>query len=245
MQHPPTAVQAQATSPHTSGLAIASFVLSLLWFVGLGSVLAIIFAVSARRSIKRSQGMETGDGLAIAGLTIGILGVLGSALFVGAIAAVNHGAHQLENAIQRATTPQVVAAGQTVNVTAAEVGTTSGIRTVTVYSVTYPVDDSNGQPDPSSGKQYAVADIQVCAGANGSQYGPDGLFFHLLLRDGQSSGVALTPYPKQPDIWSFHSIPTNGCVRGFSMFEITNGTSPARAQYWPDPFNNYQWTLPG
>ena len=138
----------------------------------------------------------------------------------------------------------MVAAGQTVNVTAAEVGTTSGIRTVTVYSVTYPVDDSNGQPDPTSGKQYAAADIQVCAGTSGSQNGPDGLFFNLLFQDGQSTGVAFPLNPKQPDLGSFDSIPANGCVRGFLMFEIANGTRPTRAQYWPDPFHNYQWTLP-
>ncbi len=241
----PPAVQVQVTSPHTNGLAIASFVVSLLWFFGLGSILAIIFAISARRSIKRSQGRETGDGLAIAGLTIGILGVLGLALFVGAIAAVDHGAHQLNNAIQQATTPRVVAAGQTVDVTAAEVGTTSGIRTVTVYSVTDPVDDSKGQPDSTAGKQYAAADIQICAGASGSQNGADVGLFDLLFGNGQSVGISFTPYPKQPDLGSFDSIPSNGCIRGFLMFEIANGTTPTRAQYWPDPFHNYQWTLPG
>ena len=159
-------------------------------------------------------------------------------------AAANHGLHQVDKAIQQATTPRVVALGQTVNVTAGEVGTTSGIRTVTVYSVTYPVDDSNGQPDSTPGKQYAAADIQVCAGTSGSLNGPDGLLFQLLFQDGQSTGVALPLFPKQPDIWSFHSIPANGCIRGFSMFEIANGTRPTTARYWPDPFHNYQWTLP-
>jgi hypothetical protein len=74
-------------------MAIASFVLSLLWLAGLGSLLAVIFGVSARRQIKQSHGQETGDGFAIAGLIIGIVGVIGAVLFIATIIAVNHAAH--------------------------------------------------------------------------------------------------------------------------------------------------------
>jgi hypothetical protein len=56
----PPAVQVKST--HTNGFAIASFVLSILWFFGLGSLLAIIFAICARRSINRSQGPKQGAG---------------------------------------------------------------------------------------------------------------------------------------------------------------------------------------
>lgn len=55
----------------TNGLAIASFVLSL---VG-GSVLAIIFGHVARRQIARSAGRQSGDGLAVAGLVLGYVWV--------------------------------------------------------------------------------------------------------------------------------------------------------------------------
>jgi len=213
----------------TNGLAIASLVLSLLWLAGLGSVLGVIFGISSRRSIKRSQGQEAGGGLAIAGLVVGILGVLGSVLFYGAVVAVNHAVHQ-------ATTPQVVALGHPLNVSAAD---NVGIGTVTVYSLTYPVNDSNGQPDSVAGKEYAAADVQVCAGPSGSQNGPDFLFFNLLFHDGQSVGIASTPFPKQPDLGSFHSIGANQCVRGFLTFEIATGTVPTRARYWPDPFHSY------
>src|ERR1035438_5962517 len=54
-----------------SGFAVASFVLSILWISGLGSILAVIFALKARSSISRSNGAEGGNGLAIAGLVIG------------------------------------------------------------------------------------------------------------------------------------------------------------------------------
>jgi hypothetical protein len=74
----------------TSGLAIASFVLGLLWLCGIGSLLATIFGAIALGQISRSNGNTTGKGLAIAGLILGILGLSALALsftlgFLGAI----------------------------------------------------------------------------------------------------------------------------------------------------------------
>jgi hypothetical protein len=56
----------------TNGLAIASLVLSLTVFL-IGPILAIIFGVRARRQIRESGGLESGDGLALAGMIIGIV----------------------------------------------------------------------------------------------------------------------------------------------------------------------------
>lgn len=72
----------------TNGLAIASLVLSILWLGGVGSILAIIFGFVARRQIRRSGGPQGGDGLALAGLLIGIVGVLAVALFLSITVAV-------------------------------------------------------------------------------------------------------------------------------------------------------------
>ena len=69
-------------APKTNGMAIASLVFSLVWFVGLGSLLAVIFGLVARKSIKQSRGTQSGDGLAIAGLVIGIAGLLGATRFI-------------------------------------------------------------------------------------------------------------------------------------------------------------------
>lgn len=57
----------------TSGKAIASLVLSILWIYGLGSLLAIILGHMARTEIQNSNGKLTGDGMAVAGLVIGYL----------------------------------------------------------------------------------------------------------------------------------------------------------------------------
>lgn len=93
-QPPPTPGFAPGPSPYgspfgpwvqpvaTSGLAIASLVLSILWIGGLGSILAVIFGVVALSQIRQSQGRVQGTGLATAGLVIGGIGIIGIVLLV-------------------------------------------------------------------------------------------------------------------------------------------------------------------
>ncbi len=68
-----------ARPPRTSGLAVTSLVLGLLWLCGIGSLLATIFGAVAIGQIDRSHGALTGRGMAVAGLILGIIG-LASAL---------------------------------------------------------------------------------------------------------------------------------------------------------------------
>jgi hypothetical protein len=63
--------------PKTSGRAIASLVLGIVWMYGITSVLAIIFALLAKRDIREANGWVTGGGMATAGLVLGIVGVVG------------------------------------------------------------------------------------------------------------------------------------------------------------------------
>ncbi len=69
---PPGYVVQQAR-PGTNGLAISSLVLSLVWCYSVGSILAVIFGHIARKQI-RERG-ESGDGMALAGLIIGWVGI--------------------------------------------------------------------------------------------------------------------------------------------------------------------------
>jgi uncharacterized membrane protein len=59
----------------TSGLAIASVLLAVLWIAGIGAVLALVFGYLARREIKNSAGRVTGSGLATAGIVLGWIGI--------------------------------------------------------------------------------------------------------------------------------------------------------------------------
>ena len=64
----------------TNGMAIASLVLGILWIYWVGSVLALIFGYVARQQI-RERG-EGGDGMAVAGIVLGWIGVAVAALLV-------------------------------------------------------------------------------------------------------------------------------------------------------------------
>ena len=55
----------------TNSYAIAALVLSIVSLCGIGSVLGIIFGLRARREIAASGGMQTGDGMALAGIIVG------------------------------------------------------------------------------------------------------------------------------------------------------------------------------
>ena len=63
------------STAHTNGYAIASMVLGILWVYWIGSILALVFGYVAKGQIDRSGGMETGRGMAIAGIVLGWVGV--------------------------------------------------------------------------------------------------------------------------------------------------------------------------
>ena len=62
--------------------AISSLVLSLIWIGGLGSVGAVVFGHMAKRQIADSDGQQSGDSLATAGLVIGYIGIAISLIYV-------------------------------------------------------------------------------------------------------------------------------------------------------------------
>ena len=73
-------------APSTSGFAIASLVLSIvswLGLVGLGALLGIIFGHIALNEIKQSGGRVEGRGFAIAGLIIGYAHLVAVVCLVG------------------------------------------------------------------------------------------------------------------------------------------------------------------
>lgn len=72
---PPTTAE-----PHISGLAIASFVLGLLWLGFVGSILAVVFGALAYERIRK--GYESGKGLAIAGIIMGAVPLVGLSVWL-------------------------------------------------------------------------------------------------------------------------------------------------------------------
>jgi hypothetical protein len=71
----PSGASGYASPTKTNGLAIASMVLGILWLYWIGSILALVFGYVAKSQIKRSNGAQTGRGMAIAGIVLGWVGV--------------------------------------------------------------------------------------------------------------------------------------------------------------------------
>jgi predicted metalloprotease len=74
----------------TNGLSIASLVLGIVWVFGLGSILALIFGIVARKQIAESGGRQGGSGMALAGIILGIVGIVGLILWIVLIVAVTN-----------------------------------------------------------------------------------------------------------------------------------------------------------
>jgi hypothetical protein len=58
-----------------NALAIASVAAAVLWFAGLGAVLALVFGYRARRQIRNAPDTQTGSRLAVAGIVLGWIGI--------------------------------------------------------------------------------------------------------------------------------------------------------------------------
>jgi hypothetical protein len=71
----PAPGQPAGAASQINGLAIASVLVAVLWFAGLGAVLALFFGYRARRQIKDSAGRQTGSGMATAGIILGWIGI--------------------------------------------------------------------------------------------------------------------------------------------------------------------------
>jgi hypothetical protein len=80
--------------PKNNGMAIASLICAIggIFFLGIPSVLGIIFGFVARSQIERSDGTQTGSGLALAGIIVGFCVVaLGILIVILAVVSAHNG----------------------------------------------------------------------------------------------------------------------------------------------------------
>ena len=69
----------------TNGLSVAGLVLGIVWLWGIGSILALVFGYVAKGQIDRSNGLQTGRGMAVASIVLGWVGVGVSVLVIVAL----------------------------------------------------------------------------------------------------------------------------------------------------------------
>ena len=221
---------------NTSGFAIASLVLSIVWLGGLGSVLGLLFGAKAKQDIRHSGSQLGGDGMATAGIVLGILGLMGAAtVWIGLVA----GVHEFQKSVDRLTTPKTLAMGQTGRLSG--IDSITGISSVTVYGYTQPVTSQDVTLKPGAGKEFGAADVQVCAGSFGSQDGPDLHNFSLVFT-GSIQVSPTTGDVRTPSLGEVHSIGVNQCVAGYVPFEVARGVRPTSVQY--QALSSYRWTIP-
>jgi len=215
--------------PDTNGFAVASLVLSLVWIGGIGSILAVIFSITGRRRIKASQGRETGEGLATAGLVIGLVGIVGTALVITLLVIVGTVVNNVTRAV-------VVPVGHSVNVPNFE---GDGINKITVNSIDYPY---SFRASVTPGDEYAVANVDLCAGSTGSNAGPNPQGFELVFENGQSVSASYINAEGPP--LSDAPIDAFSGASGFVTFQFAQGLTPASVRYDPlGYFKGYEWTI--
>lgn len=81
-------LKAHVEGPATNGFAIAGFVVSLVGLFILGiplGILAIVFSGIAMAKISKHRDTQKGMGLAIAGLVIGIVDIIGAIIFASMV----------------------------------------------------------------------------------------------------------------------------------------------------------------
>ncbi len=185
-------------------------------------MLAVIFGIIALRQIGRTGGQMAGQGLAIAGLVIGLVGLTGTVVAV-AVAPRTPSSALPSLTIPLGTDPlaRVLNLGDTAHLPANDI---SGMRSIAVYSVTAP--STSGAPPA---EEFVAAKVRVCAGPNGSVEGAAN--FNLTLKTGAtvtestSANRTVTTIPAVPPLGP------NACKSGYVTFNFGTGGTPSLINY--------------
>ncbi len=228
--YPPGPYGAVGYAPQrTSGFAIASLVLAVLWIGGLGSLLGLIFGIVALSRISKEQGRLGGKGIAIAGTVVGALGILvTTAIVVTAVMFVNN-----------ARTHVTVPVGSVVHLDANLAG---GLSSIAVTSVQV-VPSADLQPGPGFGHQFVAVDVRACAVSGGAST--------VLLRSGlslqSSDGSTVQPAAvdaRTPSIGASGTVPAGACAEGWVTFTPASGTTPTSVEFSWFFLDHVTWTVP-
>lgn len=232
----------------TNALAIVSLGLSIVWLFGLGSVLAVTFALVALSKITASNGAQGGRGVAVAGLIIGICGLIGTVGFFVTLNGHPSAINRLNDQLPTSTPPPITlpaTAKPPVSTTGPPVTLPPAARTqstVNPLGVTLFVTDPSGQdftkvlvqdvayPVSLGVGSFAIASVGVCAGPSGSQTAPSSYGFVLGVSGGQEVHAGADSIP---------SLGPNACTDAELFIEIPPGTTPNYVAY-----HQYRWLVP-
>jgi type IV pilus assembly protein PilA len=178
-------------SPETSGLAIGSLVCGILFFFLPSAIAAIVMGHISRAEIRRSGGRKTGDGMALAGLVLGYMGVsiIPFILIIAAIAIPN-----LLRSKMAANEASALATLHALNAACVEYSTTYGRFPPGLVNL--------GPPAPGVSTSADAADLIDLALTSGIKSGY--VFNYTIYREierdgkGRSQTYAITATPMTP-----------------------------------------------
>jgi hypothetical protein len=233
--------------PKTSALAVFALIFSIVWILGVGSVLAVLFGILALVVVGRSQGRKRGRGLAIAGIIIGVIGIAGS-LTMGYFAL---------KLWHWSSKPHTEMIGK--QVTVGDSVLAGGIDKLTVLGVNPDAAGRgiNGVAVPApSGEHFVSAQLELCqplpSATSGTGHQLSSPFhvsssirhFFIQTATGKVYGAVGTS-TGTPNLASTTRVGVNGCETGYLTFAVPASETPATLRYDPWWFFHFTWSLPG
>jgi type IV pilus assembly protein PilA len=204
-------LSAPGGQPETSGLAIASLICGIFFFVLPSALLAVIFGHLSRSDIRRSGGRKTGGGMATAGLVLGYAGVMVIPLMIIAAIAI----------------PNLLRAKMAAN-EASAVGSLQGINTaIATYISTYgslPRSLAVLGPAPGGHASANSADLIDSVLASGTR---SGYLFQYELQ-GDSYAVSANPVTLGTTGSRYFFTDQTGVIRAESSRPATSESPPLR-----------------
>lgn len=222
----------------TSGSAVASLVLGILWIWGIGSLLAVLLGFRARSQIKRSNGAVGGNGLAVAGITLGIVGVIGAVVLTLALVGLNETITRSAPQVRtQEDTPNandktsVARIGSAIQLSAAN----NAKLSVTAQQVIDPASGANEFSTPESGKRFVGVKFVISNVGSGTYNGNANNGASVIGSDGQTyttdfNAIAGCTNFNNGDITLAPEGASTGCV----VFQIPNGVTVAKVRFNPN-----------
>jgi hypothetical protein len=188
----------------------------------------VLLGLFARRDIRRSGETKSGRGIALAGIIVGLIGLLVVGVFV--VTSLGSDVKPLGQTLP----PKTVPFGTTINVSNS--GLNPGLKTMTVYSLS--------RPQRVVGASYvATARLRLCADASGSQSGFDFLLLSVYFADGNFGlpSVSTMVRGAGTNLTSVNNLAPNQCLSGYVPFDVSKGAIPVGVSYSPGVIRSVNW----
>ncbi|NNN21807.1 MAG: DUF4190 domain-containing protein [Acidimicrobiales bacterium] len=232
MQTPPGFQPMGPAVPKTSALAIASLILSIFWIFGMGSIAGICLGIAGLASIRKSN-LLSGNGMAIAGIAIGTVG-LALTIVVGVL---------IGTAINKMGTDIYLSPGESVNVS-----TYYSINSAAVFNYReFPTGVSqNSGSSGSSGTYSELVAVRatLCAGSEPVSYLASVLQnFEINFSDGSWNDWNYFTLNKLPSFATNTYIGANSCVTQYIIFGAQSNEKPVSVSLRKSLIGKWVWPV--